>query len=328
MSTPSPRRGNLLTVTFVLLLSVLFEQYGIAPFLPWTNSAGTFRPMIVFLDIPLALPEIHWLPVSLLFVIFYCVAARQQVWKALTAWWIFLGCIAAGGGLYMFVEGYLPKQVANGIDSFGVRADLTLPYPSGEVIHLHGSMFMLAFALAGAYFMVRRAAIPHVTEIPADSTVGSVPALASRAGTAAVAEAQAIINSPVSPVKPPVIKKPAKESVKEPAREPVRQPIAEAVLADGPEPPASWATTQKQSSVSVTMPSVRPPQQPLPRREPEQKAQLPQPAQQPVQGPAFPGEPPTCRLTTPPPVAMIMPRPAPGIGKVHPCIVIGSLKPT
>ena len=292
MSTPSPRRGNLLTVTFSLLLSVLFEQYGIAPFFPWTNSAGAFQPMIVFLDIPLSLPQIDWLPVSLLFAIFYGVVTRQKVWKALTGWWILLGCIATGGGLYRLVEGYLPKQVANGIDSFGVRADLTLPYPSGEVLHLHGSMFMLAFAGLGLYIMVRRTAIPQVVEIPV--------------GSAAVAEAQAIINSPVPPVKPPVIKKPAKEAVKEPAGEPIREAIAESVLAGAPEPPATWSSAQRRSSVSVTMPSAR----------------------RPVQGPAFPGEPPTCRLTTPPPVAMIMPRPAPGIGKVHPCIVIGSLKPT
>lgn len=256
MLTPSSRRGNLVTVTFLLLLSVLFEQYGIAPFFPWANAAGSFRPMIVFLDIPLSLPDIDWLPASLLFSIFYCVivgrrpsatSLPKQLWKALSGWWILLAFIAAGGGLYMLVEAYLPIHIANGIDSFGVRADLTLPWPSGETLHLHGSMLMLLFALPGGYIMARRSSIPSTASAP------STPVTTAES---AVAAARAIINSPAR-------------------------------------------TSTKQLA----------------------------PAGEPGQEPVFPGEPPTCRLTTPPPIAMVMPRPAPGIGKVYPCIVIGSVKP-
>ena len=357
MLTPSSRRGNLLTVTFLLLLATLFEQYGIAPFFPLTNAAGSFRLMIVFLDIPLALPDIDWLPVSILFTILYCVAVGPRLsraeqplgrwtWKALSGWWLFLACTAAGGGIYYLVQNYLPKQVNNGIDSFGVRADLTLPWPSGEIIHLHGSMFMLVFALLGGYIMARRAAFPaavgnsamrtepEVLANPGIRAVGSAKVAVGSAvvrsagvatGSAAVAEAQAIINSPVPPVKAPVIKEPAKVPAREPVRvatsEVIKVPAREPVLAGEPEPPATWTPTKRRSSISVTMPATRPGQ-------PQKGGQTQTAAQPPAQGPAFPGEAPTCRLTTPPPIAMVMPRPAPGIGKVHPCIVIGSLKPT
>lgn len=307
MSTPSPRRGNLVTVTFLLLLAILFEQYGIAPFFPLTNAAGSFRPMIVFLDIPLALPNIDWLPVSILFAIFYGVVAGTRlshrdlrlggsIWKALTGWWIFLACIAAGGGLYYLLQDDLPREVNKGIDSFGVRADLTLPWPSGELIHLHGSMFMLVFALLGGYIMARRTAIRITPGIPA-------AAEAPTAGSAAVAEAQAILNSPVPPVKPPVIKTPpAGTNVNQPASARAKEPAN--------------ARTKEPARARVKEPVTTVVNVPVLTETETETEPEPEP------------EPPTCRLTTPPPVAMVMPRPAPGIGKVHPCIVIGSLKPT
>lgn len=278
MSAPTHRRGNLLVVAFILTLCILFEQCGITPFFPMAGFAGSFRPMIVFLDIPLPLPAINWLPVSILFAFFYSIVISRtttkgelgkRVWKALTGWWLFIGCIAAGGGCYYLIEEYLPKQVGNGIDSFGLRADLTLPFPSGELIHLHGSVIQLLFGLVGLHLLARRIT---VVERSAES------------GAAAVAEAQAIIDTSMRPniSTTTIIKKQR------------RQPV----FADEPAP----AVAQKpRSSVAVMPPASK--------------------------GPAFPGEPPTCRLTTPPPIAVVMPRPAPGIGKAHPCFVIGSLKP-
>src|ERR1700761_5559266 len=141
MLSPTTRRGNLLITVSILLLSVLFEQFFIAPFFPMVQAAGSIQPMIVFLDIPLSLLTIDWLPVTVLFCIFYMVVVGpslsrrgqkgllgKQVWKALPSWYLLVACIAAGGGLYYLAEPWLPKQVANGIDSFGVRADLTIPY--------------------------------------------------------------------------------------------------------------------------------------------------------------------------------------------------------
>ena len=341
MSAPITRRGSLLVACFLLLLCIVFEQFFMAPFFPMLDAAGSVRPMIVFLDIPLALPAIDWLPVSILFCILYAVVISSSVsrtgqkgllgkhiWKALTGWYLLLGCIAAGGGLYHLAEDYLPKQVANGIDSFGVRADLTLPYPSGELIHLHGSMLQLLFALLGLHLMARRTAVSQ----PA-------PGLAE---TRAVVEAQAIINTPPPPKTPPKTpaktpaimpttipaKTPTTTIIKTPRREPV---LSEPVLADEPTAPAA-----RRSSISVTPPSTSRTAVPQDRSaitqnrptaiqdRPAVTQDRPIPTQP---GPAFPGEPPTCRLTTPPPIAIVMPRAAPGIGKAHPCFVIGSLQP-
>ena len=300
----------MLVAAFLLLLSIVFEQFFIAPFFPMVDAAGSIRPMIVFLDIPLALPAIDWLPVSILFCIFYAVAIGpslsrsgqkdllgKRVWKALTGWYLLLACIAAGGGLYHLGEAYLPKQVTNGIDSFGVRADLTLPYPSSELIHLHGSVVQLLFALLGLHLMARRIAVPQ----PA-------PGLAE---TRAVVEAQAIINTPPPPKTP--AKTPTTTPTKTPTTTILKIPRREPVLADEPIAPPAPAT--RRSSISVTPP-------PAARTAVVQDRPV---STQP--GPVFPGEPPTCRLTTPPPIAIVMPHAAPGIGKVHPCFVIGSLQP-
>ncbi len=173
MSAPSPRRGTFLFVGMLLLVSVLLEQYAIAPFFPWIGNLGGFRPMLVFLDIPLELPRIDWLPVSILFAIGYSLAIapelsrigqretlRKKVWQALTGWWLLLLLLLAGGGCYYVLQDYLPKQVGNGIDSFGLRADITLPWPYQNYIHLHGSMIMLVFFSIGAFILSRRTAIP------------------------------------------------------------------------------------------------------------------------------------------------------------------------
>jgi hypothetical protein len=278
MSAPGARRVNLLLVSILLLISILLEQYWIARFFPWIGGLGGFRPMIVFLDIPLALPNIDWVPVSILFAVFYSIVispelsrggqrrlVRAKVWRALTGWWLLLICILAGGGVYYLIQDYLPKPVQNGIDSVGLRADITLPWPSGEVVHLHGSMLLLIFFGLGLYFMARRSAILTPAEAQALVEAASntpAPAIARPA----VAKSQA---TQLPPITAPVIAPPP----------PTRTPVPQG-------PPARPAIAQA--------PPVR-----------------------------TPAEAPTCRLTTPPPIAVIMPRPVPGIGKMHPCIVTG-----
>jgi hypothetical protein len=266
MSAPYPRRGNLLFVGMLLLVSVLVEQYAIAPFLPWIGELGSFRPMLVFLDIPLELPRIDWLPVSILFAIGYSIAIapelsrigqrgalRKKVWQALTGWWFLLLLLLAGGGIYFLLQDYLPKQIGNGIDSFGLRADLTLPWPNENLIHLHGSMLLLVFFLIGTLILSRRTAIP-------------VAAL------------------------------------------PVAEPVAKPIAATPPPPPVQYQPP-------LPIPGPAPRQQPQPAPTPRE-----------APSPVLPGEPaPTCRYTTPPPVAIIMPRPA--IRRMHPCVVTGVVEP-
>jgi hypothetical protein len=171
MYTPSARRGTLLLVVILLLISILLEQ-AIAGLCPLLSQVGGVRPMIVFLDIPLEAPlTIDWLPVGFIFMIFYAIVsdkgAFSRGWAILGRWWLLLIFLLIGGGIYAGISGFLPKEIRNGIDSFGVRADLTLPYPSGETIHLQGSMIMLVFFILGWRLLINKA-IPPVAAQPVE----------------------------------------------------------------------------------------------------------------------------------------------------------------
>jgi len=168
MYTPSARRGTFLLVVILLLISILLEQ-AIAGLCPWLSKLGGVRPMIVFLDIPLEAPvTIDWLPVGFLFIIFYSIVGlpRGRGWAILGRWWLLLIFLLIGGGIYYGLSGFLPKAIRNGIDSFGMRADLVLPYPSGETVHLQGSMIMLVFFILGWRLLINKAVPPAVTVPP------------------------------------------------------------------------------------------------------------------------------------------------------------------
>jgi hypothetical protein len=129
-------------------------------------------------------------------MIFYTIVsdkgAFSRGWAILGRWWLLLIFLLIGGGIYAALSGFLPKEVRNGIDSFGVRADLTLPYPSGETVHLHGSMIMLVFFILGWRLLINKAVPPAVaqpveepapvqsakahTPIPVQSTKSPAPA--------------------------------------------------------------------------------------------------------------------------------------------------------
>ena len=271
---PKARSGNFLLVGITLTISILLEQYWIARLFPQLGQLGGLRPMIVFLDIPLALPNIDWIPVGFLFIFFYGMVIsselnhrgqapgalrRKKIAAALTGWWLLLICILAGGGLYSLIQGFLPRGVRNGIDSFGVRADITLPYPSGELVHLHGSMILLVFTGFGIRLLLKKTALPPV-------------------------------------VVPVAVAAPAPPRKRSPAR--VATPTGKKVPAPAPKSqPATAAPTYRRIPDTVHDQYI-----------------TPEPA-------------PDCRLTTPPPVAVILPKPAPRIGSVHPCIVAGMLTP-
>jgi hypothetical protein len=166
MYTPSARRGTFLLMVILLLISILLEQ-AIASLCPWLSQLGGVRPMIVFLDIPLEAPlTIDWLPVGFLFIIFYSIVGlpRGRGWAILGRWWLLLIFLLIGGGIYYGVSSFLPKTIRNGIDSFGMRADLVLPYPSGETVHLQGSMIMLVFFILGWRLLINKAVPPAIAK--------------------------------------------------------------------------------------------------------------------------------------------------------------------
>jgi hypothetical protein len=268
-------------VGIVLTISVLLEHYWIAGFFPQLGELGGLRPMIVFLDIPLALPKIDWIPVGFIFIFFYGMAIssglkhrghppgalrREKMAAALTGWWLLLLCILAGGALYALVQHFLPRAVRNGIDSFGVRADITLPYPSGELVHLHGSMLLLAFTGLGIHLLLKKTSLP-----PADD-----PATADLRTTVQTAA---------------------------PLPEKTTAPATSRKEAQGDD-------LFRPSYQHAAIPSTG-------RRTPgtvQDQYLTPEPS-------------PDCRLTTPPPVAVILPRAAPRIGSIQPCVVAGMIEP-
>ncbi len=187
MYTPAGRRGSFLLVAILLVISILLEQYWIVPFLPWLSGLGGVRLMFVIFDIPVRLPMIDWAPVGLLFLFFYGVVImpglrrrvaaagpgllsqtsagqmlRRKLWAVFGRWWILLGCLLTGGGLFYVAKEYMPKAVRNGIESFGVRADIALPYPSDETVHLEGGMIMLIFFAIGWRMLLKGAELEPV----------------------------------------------------------------------------------------------------------------------------------------------------------------------
>lgn len=164
-------------VVILLLISILLEQ-AIAGLCPWLSQLGGVRPMIVFLDIPLQTPvTIDWLPVGFLFIIFYSIVSlpRGRAWAILGRWWLLLIFMLTGGGIYYGLSGFLPKAIRNGIDSFGMRADLVLPYPSGETVHLQGSMIMLVFFILGWRLLINKAVPPVVTVVTVAKPIIATP---------------------------------------------------------------------------------------------------------------------------------------------------------
>ena len=218
--------------------------------------------MIVFLDIPLPLANIDWIPVGFIFIFFYglvissemnhrglppAALRRKKMAAALTGWWLLLLCMLAGGGLYYLVQDSLPRSVRNGIDSFGVRADITLPYPSGELVHLHGSVLLLLLTILGFRLLLKKTALPPLV-VPV--TVPSPPVRAFNTATPS--------STASTSVTPPAYRR-------------------------------SSATVHDQYHSSDGAPD--------------------------------------CRFTTPPPIAVILPKPAPRIGSVQPCVVDGVIEP-
>jgi len=298
MSIPVGRRSNLLLITLLIAISILLEQFFIAPIFPWLGNFGSIRPMIVFLDIPLELPAIDLVPASILFALFYQIApsaglsrehpsisSGARVWKALTGWWTLLVLLLAGGGCFHLAQDYLPRSVSNGIDSFGIRADLILPYPSGGLIHLHGSVVMLLTTALGIFILNRRTATPIEQPQPAASDPQPLSAsVVSNTGTLI----SPTINEVLAAQPQPQPQQPQPQH----ARYQPQPQVAEVAVATAPEKKYKPVTILPRDTTIIT-----------------------------------PEPPPTCRLTTPPPIAVVMPKPAPGIGKMHPCYVIGSLKP-
>jgi len=165
------RARPLLIVLLLLAISMLLDRYLVSVLCPWMPSLGGTSLMVVFLDIPVALPLIDPLPVAVLFSLFYSMVPARRTGNeggGLSSIWggvFILACwMAAGALLYHFAEGFLPRVVRNGIDSFGVHADINTPFTEYSTLHLRGGFILFACFIFGGRTLlkrIRRAAIAH-----------------------------------------------------------------------------------------------------------------------------------------------------------------------
>lgn len=202
MNADYGRRRPMLIVLVLFVISILLDRYLIAGLCPWVTSFGGLSLMVVFLDIPLALPMIDPLPVAVLFSLFYSMTPagspvigrtgscgpqggaglsdplrhpgqfdpqdRPGQGERLSRLWggvIVLACwMLAGALIYHFAQGFLPRQVRNGIDSFGIHADINTPFEEYSTVHLRGGfILLLCFIIGGRtlFKRINRVAIAH-----------------------------------------------------------------------------------------------------------------------------------------------------------------------
>ena len=221
MNTPTGHRRPFKTVLALLLIAILVDQYWVADAFPWLSGVAGVKPSVVFLDIPLHFPAaIGLIPVVVIFCGLYAIVMattqkgitrreyRKRIGAALGGVVILLCCMVSGGLIYFFAYDQLPREVRNGIDSFGLHLDLYSPYPDHEVIHLRGGMVMLACCLIGLPFVIRKI---------------------NRQAAVEPISAEKMREEPL-PVKQPVMKQaPAKQQIMKqpPAEQPaMRQPAA------------------------------------------------------------------------------------------------------
>ncbi|HSC40502.1 MAG TPA: hypothetical protein VLD19_21615, partial [Chitinophagaceae bacterium] len=149
----------------LLLLCIIPGQFWVAKLFPALSGLVRIDPSLVFMDLPIDLPvSIDLVLVPGLFLLIYPIVVlvypsrpgipswQQAVLRARSAFaglLILLICMLSGGLIYYLVQGYLSRNVRNGIDSMGIMADVHLSYPGYENIHLHGSTVLLVCFITG-----------------------------------------------------------------------------------------------------------------------------------------------------------------------------------
>ena len=171
MSTYSGQRRPQYILLVLLAMAILLDRYLIAGLFPWAPGLAGVNPMLVFLDIPVPLPVVFDLPVMGLFFFFYWLLLlsypsrygavtwpelRKRLWTLFTGGLAILLCLVAGGGIFYLCSGLMSREVRNGIDSFGIQADLYTPIPDHEIIHLRGGMVLLICFFIGVRIFLKR----------------------------------------------------------------------------------------------------------------------------------------------------------------------------
>ncbi len=175
MTTPFGRNRQGLTLLFILSIAILLDKFGISLILPQASGLIGINPMLVFLDIPVDLSlGFGLLPVTVLFVLLWLIlprSAQNNLWKVITGVLAIPFCTLSGGLLYAAAHDYLPKQARHAIESFGINADIYTAFPGYELIHLRGSLVMLACLLIGIQICLRRIRVPAPEPIPVQTLI-------------------------------------------------------------------------------------------------------------------------------------------------------------
>ena len=167
MNADYGRRRPLPVVLVLFVIAILLDRYLIEALCPWMADLGGTSLMVVFLDIPVALPQINPLPVAVLFSLFYSMTptaspVRQEyapTGRLSTIWGgviVLALWMSAGALVYHFAQGLLPRQVRNGIDSFGIHADIHTPFTEYSILPLRGGFILLLCFIIGGRVLVKR----------------------------------------------------------------------------------------------------------------------------------------------------------------------------
>jgi len=160
-------RRPLPVVLVLFAIAILLDRYLIEALCPWMADLGGISLMVVFLDIPVALPQINPLPVAVLFSLFYSMTptaspVRQEyapTGRLSTIWGgviVLALWMSAGALVYHFAQGLLPRQVRNGIDSFGIHADIHTPLTEYSILPFRGGFILLLCFIIGGRILVKR----------------------------------------------------------------------------------------------------------------------------------------------------------------------------
>lgn len=153
-------------IVSLLLLGCLYPgQQLISRLLPGIAGQATIDPSLIVFDIPIHLPvTIDLVLVPALFYVAYAAiilvfpsGPGGTTWRqtmprlraALAGSFFFLLAVASSGYLSFLVHDHLPKNVRNGIDSLGIAADVSLPFPGVHSIHLPGNVITLLGLVVG-----------------------------------------------------------------------------------------------------------------------------------------------------------------------------------
>jgi uncharacterized membrane protein YjgN (DUF898 family) len=156
----------------ILLFSILLDRLCISRIAPWLSGLIGLNPIPVIFGVPVNLPiTLGLIPILVTFVIFYSILiypyrhsheslAREQMKQRMSR--VFVGilsiplCTILSGIVYLMIHDHLSRALRNGIESFGLNADIYLFYPTNEITHLKGGVVILTGFLIGIYIFIKK----------------------------------------------------------------------------------------------------------------------------------------------------------------------------